>query len=466
MARHASTVNIHCGRKLSGKSKEQILEAVIQFFGLAHIKCVQQNLDVIRVTFRSDEHASNALRDSGIRLFGIWCRMDGGPPSTIVHLFDYPFQDDNEEVKVFFEQYGVVKNVRLQKYLTRSEVYTGTRLVDVVLSEAPPRIVNINGSMCRVWYKGQPLICNLCGTPGHRSSNCPNKDKCRLCGAEGHFARSCPNPWGTLGPQAAPAGSGASAPTVSSGASASNSGNVSVVPEAATPPVVGASAPSGPNLPLEGVSVPSSADTAGTAGVAEQGSAPSIESSPDIGEFTSSASSGVSISDFSQDSQSILANFVQIPNCTVSSNAAKEKDSVNNSNVGNNSHGTLNNDTVVNNIVVNNDIVVDNDTDRDSIAEIEIGGGVVLTGDSDSPGADNEDSSSMDTSGASSKRKSDGDDGGVSGDCVFAKPSRPSRPRSSSQDGTQAKKMRSVSASPSGRHSGLPAVSPRRPKRV
>ena len=31
MARHSSTVNIHCGPKLSGKSKDQILEAVIQF---------------------------------------------------------------------------------------------------------------------------------------------------------------------------------------------------------------------------------------------------------------------------------------------------------------------------------------------------------------------------------------------------------------------------------------------------
>ena len=148
--------------------------------------------------------------------------------------------------------------------------------------------------------RGRPLSCNLCGTPGHRSSDCPNKDKCHLCGAEGHFAHSCPNPWGALSPHVAPAGSGAPAPTVSLGVSASNSGNVSVVSEAATPPSVGVSAPSGRSLPLEGESVPSSA---GTGGVASQSSALSIETSLDIGEFTSSASSGVSISDFSQDSQ-------------------------------------------------------------------------------------------------------------------------------------------------------------------
>ena len=32
---------------------------------------------------------------------------------------------------------------------------------------------------------------------GHKSADCPNRDKCRRCGVSGHFARSCPNPWGS-----------------------------------------------------------------------------------------------------------------------------------------------------------------------------------------------------------------------------------------------------------------------------
>ena len=195
MGRQSCTVNIHCGRKLSGKSKDEILDTVLQVLDSTQITAVQQNMDVIRVSFRSEADASFAMRDNGVRLFGIWCRMDGGPPSTIVHLFDYPFEEEDEVIKETFGCFGLVKNVRLQKYLSRPDIYTGTRLVDVVLSEPPPRVVNINGYMCRVWYKGQPLICNLCGTSGHRSSECPNRNKCRLCGAKGHFARSCPNPW-------------------------------------------------------------------------------------------------------------------------------------------------------------------------------------------------------------------------------------------------------------------------------
>ena len=44
----------------------------------------------------------------------------------------------------------------------------------------------------------QPLVCNLCNEQGHKSVDCPNRDKCRRCGQSGHFARSCPTPWGPV----------------------------------------------------------------------------------------------------------------------------------------------------------------------------------------------------------------------------------------------------------------------------
>ena len=106
---------------------------------------VQQNFDAIRVTFKEEDQALAALRDKGVRLFGLWCRMDRGPPTTIVHLFDYPYEDPAEDIFTLFEDYGVVKGVRHQKHLRNGDIATGTRLIDIVYSQTPLRVAVING---------------------------------------------------------------------------------------------------------------------------------------------------------------------------------------------------------------------------------------------------------------------------------------------------------------------------------
>ena len=181
------TIKIHTGKKLSGKSRDEILEGIFQIYGdKFEIIAVQQNYEVIRVTFGSEAAALDALKEKGVRLFGIWCWVDGGPPVTIIHLFDFPHEEGDDLITQLFEAYGVVRGVRRQKNTSRLDVFTGTRLIDLLMDRAPPQMVSIDGCICRTWYRGQPLICNLCGVEGHKSANCPNKDKCRLCGNGGH----------------------------------------------------------------------------------------------------------------------------------------------------------------------------------------------------------------------------------------------------------------------------------------
>ena len=91
----------------------------------------------------------------------------------------------------------------------------------------------IDGYRCRIWYNGQLLICNLCAQSGHKSADCPKKDKCRKCGQSGHFARQCTNAWTNVGAEA-PA---------------------SPLPEETFPSLPSVSAPSVPeNFPLPGSS--------------------------------------------------------------------------------------------------------------------------------------------------------------------------------------------------------------------
>ena len=177
------------GRKLAGKSRDEIMRAISSKFPAAVV--IQQSLDVIWVTFKTVDDARDVVSLGGIRLFGLWCKVDGGPPSSILHLFDYPFEASDDHVKDTFSSYGLVRKVRGQKYLG-SEIFTGTRLIDLVTSRPPPCFVIVDGFTCRVWFKGQPLICNICQTEGHKAVDCPDRDRCRLCSEMGHIARECP----------------------------------------------------------------------------------------------------------------------------------------------------------------------------------------------------------------------------------------------------------------------------------
>ena len=108
-----------------------------------------------------------------------------------MHVFDFPFEEDVRFLEVAFEAYGAVKSVKKQTFLSNQIIFNGTRLVDVALSGVLPRFLMVDGYLCSLWYRGQPLVCNLCAVQGHRSANCPNKDKCRKCGNTRHFARNC-----------------------------------------------------------------------------------------------------------------------------------------------------------------------------------------------------------------------------------------------------------------------------------
>ena len=229
------TLCVRVNRVCEGKSREDIVSEVAKAFSQPLV-AVQIGSDTIRVTFRDVESFRTAHAKTHVSIFGVNCVVQGGgPPLTMVHIFDYPAEFLDDPIKRVLSGFGEVKNVRRQKYIGRSDIETGTRLVLMAFRVTPPRLVNIDGYFCRLWYRGQPLICNLCNVQGHKSADCPNRDKCRRCGESGHFARSCPNPWGSIRPgntAAAPvdefphlpsavrpgAGEPSAAPTTASGA--------------------------------------------------------------------------------------------------------------------------------------------------------------------------------------------------------------------------------------------------------
>lgn len=193
-----NTVNVFCGRQLAGKMKEDIMKEVLhQMGGAPSIRAVQVGYEIIRVTFSSPAAFQQAKSRERVQLFDVWCTIQGGgPPPTIVHVFDFPYEGSDDSIKVALRPFGTVKGIRQQTYISNRNVFNGTRMVSLVMENPPPRFLKIDGYNCRTWYRGQPLICNLCNGPGHRSAECPNKDKCRVCGQSGHIGRHCTNAWG------------------------------------------------------------------------------------------------------------------------------------------------------------------------------------------------------------------------------------------------------------------------------
>ena len=108
------TISLQVGRKLADKTKDEIMTKVLRIFAAGlDVKAVQVAYEVVRVTFAPLEHFRAAKSFSGNHLFGFWCSiLGGGPPITRVHVFDFPFEEDNRSLEVAFEAYGAVKSVK------------------------------------------------------------------------------------------------------------------------------------------------------------------------------------------------------------------------------------------------------------------------------------------------------------------------------------------------------------------
>ena len=107
------TISLQIDRKLSDKTKDEIMTEVLRIFAGLDVKAVQVAYEVVRVTFASPEHFRAAKSFSGKHLFGLWCSiLGGGTPITRVHVFDFPFEEENRSLEVAFEACGAVKSVK------------------------------------------------------------------------------------------------------------------------------------------------------------------------------------------------------------------------------------------------------------------------------------------------------------------------------------------------------------------
>lgn len=194
----------------AGTLSVDVANYIHQFFeGKFTVKSIQQRPGrVARVTFEEPEARVAVEELQRIELNGVSCPVvvpQPPPPRySNVFVYLYPYESSDQPIADFCGHYGDVDSVRFQHWTNLPDIATGTRIVRMVRRGHIPRFVIINGYRCKVWYKGQPLKCDIC-SGDHKAASCPHKGKCIRCGEKGHFARNCQNAWGNAAPaEAAP----------------------------------------------------------------------------------------------------------------------------------------------------------------------------------------------------------------------------------------------------------------------
>ena len=160
------------------KSLWDFFNEAAQFKVVAIQRCPNR---IARVTFEVGGEAAKADFVDGETIFvrGVECQVTfPAPPGENVLVYHYPYENDDRQVKEALSRYGSIKNVAYQSWTNLKGVHTGTRIVKMDRTDDIPRSLMIGGYRCKIWYRSQAVICDVCRGAGHVAAKCPVKGNC------------------------------------------------------------------------------------------------------------------------------------------------------------------------------------------------------------------------------------------------------------------------------------------------
>ena len=131
----------------------------------------------VQITFKDSKTKESIEKHEYIAINDVRCAVVGGGPKVQnVLIHHYPFEEDNHRLWIALSSFGEVRDIQYQHYPDLCSISTGTRVVKMVGNSPIPRSLDVGGYMCKTWYVGQPVECDIC-QGGHVSKNCPLKGK-------------------------------------------------------------------------------------------------------------------------------------------------------------------------------------------------------------------------------------------------------------------------------------------------
>ena len=88
------------------------------------------------------------------------------------HFNGYTYGIPEGEIKIALSKFVQAAHVKAESYMG---LYTGTRLIKMVMKTAIPSRVVAVGHPCTVFYRDQVRSCFRCGQAGHEAKTCPHR---------------------------------------------------------------------------------------------------------------------------------------------------------------------------------------------------------------------------------------------------------------------------------------------------